>query len=338
MREKITLYWEKICLFIKTWSAEAMSKVKNYKFRMPGRRWWYRFFIVVLALVACGYISIFILFAWFSKDLPTPNKVVRRDGFSTKIYDRNGQLLYDVYKDAKRSPVVWEDIPDALKNATVSVEDKDFYKHQGVDPLTPFRIIKNYIVLHQLTGGSTLTQQLVKNVLLTSDRTVTRKIKEFILAVQIEAKYKKSEILLMYLNEAPYGGSAWGVGTAADQYFGKPIKDLDLAECAILAGLPQRPNVYSPFSKTPTAYIDRTTHVLQRMVEDGYINEETRQKALEEVKNFKFSVNTTQLEAPHFVFWIKDQLVAKYGQDVVDGGGLKVTTTLDLNLQRGVQQ
>ena len=338
MREKIILYWERIWLLIKNWSVDAFDKVKKYKFTMPGRRWWYRFFIVVLVLIACGYISIFILFAWFSKDLPTPNKVVRRDGFSTKIYDRNGQLLYDVYKDAKRSPVVWEDVPDGLKNATVAVEDKDFYKHQGFDPLTPFRIIKNYIVLHQLTGGSTLTQQLVKNVLLTSDRTVTRKIKEFILAVQIEAKYKKSEILLMYLNEAPYGGSAWGVGTAADQYFGKPVKDLDLAECVILAGLPQRPNVYSPFSKTPTAYIDRTTHVLQRMVEDGYINDETRKKALEEVKNYKFAINTTQLEAPHFVFWIRDQLVAKYGQDMVDGGGLKVTTTLDLNLQRGVQQ
>jgi 1A family penicillin-binding protein len=311
---------------------------KPIQFKRPNRRWWYRFFMVLLGLAVFGYVGTLIVFAWFSKDLPTPNKVVRQEGFSSQIYDRNGQLLYEVYKDANRLPVTFDQLPTNLKNATVAVEDKDFYKHGGFDPLAPLRIIKNIFVLHKLTGGSTLTQQLVKNVLLTSDVTVTRKIKEFILAVQIDAKYKKDEVLLMYLNEAPYGGSNWGVGTAAKAYFDKEVKDLDLAECAILAGLPQRPNAYSPFSSTPTLYIDRTNHVLDRMKEDGYINVDTENKAMEEVKSYKFYTNQSQLQAPHFVFWIEDQLVQTYGQDEVDGGGLKVTTTLDLDMQSRVQK
>lgn len=299
---------------------------------------WYRIFLGFLTLTVIGFFLVLVVFAVFSADLPTPNKVVRREGFSSRIYDRNGQLLYDIYKDINRQPVTWEEIPEALKNATIAVEDKDFYKHQGFDPLAPLRIVKNVFVFKKLTGGSTLTQQLVKNVLLNSDRTITRKLKEFILSVQIEAKYKKNEILLMYLNEAPYGGTDWGVGAAAQQYFGKPVKDLSLAESAILAGLPQRPSVYSPFSKTPTAYIDRTAHVLERMVEDGYISDETRQATLEEVKNYKFGENKNTFQAPHFVLWVKEVLSQKYGEEVVEGGGLKITTTLDLKLQDKVQQ
>ncbi|MFA5895265.1 MAG: transglycosylase domain-containing protein, partial [Candidatus Shapirobacteria bacterium] len=167
-----------------------ISRLKSINF--GSRRFWYRAVLALLVMGLVGYVAVLVAFVWYSKDLPTPNKVVRRDGFSSRIYDRNGELVYDVYKDAKRVPVVWEDVPDTLKNATVAVEDKDFYKHQGFDPLTPFRIIKNVFTLGKFTGGSTLTQQLVKNVLLTSDRTVTRKIKEFMLSVQIEAKYKKS--------------------------------------------------------------------------------------------------------------------------------------------------
>jgi len=177
----------------------------------------------------------------------------------------------------------------------------------------------------------------VKNVLLNSDVSVTRKIKEFMLAVQIEAKYKKSEILLMYLNEAPYGGADWGVGIAAEQYFGKNVRDINLVESVILAGLPQRPNVYSPFSKTPTAYIDRSAHVINRMVEDGYISEEVAKETLAAAKVYKFAENKSQLLAPHFIFWLKDELGRRYGEDVVEGGGLKITSTLDLKLQEKVQ-
>ncbi|HPJ17125.1 MAG TPA: PBP1A family penicillin-binding protein [Candidatus Woesebacteria bacterium] len=316
---------------IKCWWLSMKLKTKSKKF-------WYRLFFGSLVGILSIYFLFLVIFAWFSKDLPSPNKVVRRDGFSTRILDRNGEVIYDVYKDAKIMPVVWEEIPDSLKNATVAVEDKDFYKHQGFDILTPLRMVKNVFVFKKLTGGSTLTQQLVKNVLLTSERSVTRKIREFILAVQIEAKYKKSEILLMYLNEVPYGGSARGVGAAAEQYFGKKVKDLSLTESVILAGLPQRPNTYSPFSKTPKAYVDRSAHVINRMVEDGYISQEVAKTTLEEVKNFKFYENTSKLAAPHFVFWVKDILAEKYGDEMVEGGGLKVTTSLDLKIQEKTQQ
>lgn len=309
------------------------------KIKLPrGKQFWYWLFKLILILVVVGIVMLVAIFVWFSKDLPTPNKVVRIEGYASQIFDRNGELIYQVYRDANRTPVTWDEIPDTLKNATVAVEDKDFYKHQGFDPLAPFRIIKNVFYFHKLTGGSTLTQQLVKNVLLSSEVSVTRKIKEFILAVQIEAKYKKSEILLMYLNESPYGGSAWGVATAAKQYFGKEVKYLNLAESVILAGLPQRPSVYSPFSKTPTAYIARSQHVINRMVEDGYISEDVGKNTMEEVKNYKFFENKSTLLAQHFVFWIKDQLAEKYGEDMVEGGGLKITTTLDLNIQAKAQQ
>jgi len=313
-------------------------KRKFLKIDFRSKKFWYKVIFGFLILLVVGILATVILFAVYSKDLPSPTQVVRRDGFSSKIYDRNGELLYDVYKNQKRIPAVWSNVPDYLKKATVAVEDKSFYQHQGFDPLAPFRIIKNIFYFHKLTGGSTLTQQLVKNVLLSSETTITRKIKELILAVQIEAKYKKDDILLMYLNEAPYGGMAWGIEAGSQQYFNKPIKDLDLAECAILAGLPQRPNAYSPFSKTPTAYIDRTNHVLTRMVEDGYISQDAADKALEEAKTYKFNQNKSQISAPHFVLWVKDVLSQKYGEDVVDGGGLKITTTLDLSLQQEAEK
>ncbi|MDP4009602.1 MAG: transglycosylase domain-containing protein [Candidatus Shapirobacteria bacterium] len=310
--------------------------VKRPSFR--SKNTWLIIFKLALISIVVGFLGILILFVWYSKDLPTPAKVVRHEGYSSKIFDRNGELLYDVFKDANRTSVAWENVPDYLKKATIAVEDKDFYNHKGFDPLTPLRIVKNIFYFRKLTGGSTLTQQLVKNVLLTSDVSVTRKIKEFILAVQIEAKYNKDQILLMYLNEAPYGGSSWGVESASQQLFGKPVNQLNLTESVIMAGLPQRPSVYSPFSKTPTAYISRTNHVLDRMVEDGYISQDMENQTMEQVKIYKFNENRTTIQAPHFVFWIKDVLSKKYGEEVVEGGGLKITTTLDLKLQAEVEK
>lgn len=311
---------------LKTISRSVRGKFKERKFVL-------RLIYILLGLIVAGSIGIVILFAWYAKDLPTPTNVVRREGYSSQILDRNGQVLYDVFKGEKRSPATWDQIPDSLKKATIAVEDKDFYKHNGFDPMAPLRIIKNFFVMGKITGGSTLTQQLVKNVLLTSDRTVTRKIKELILAIQIEAKYKKDEILLMYLNEAPYGGTAWGVEIGAKQYFGKSVKDLSLVESIILAGIPQSPNNYSPYSKTPTAYIARADHVLTRMIEDGYVPANQKNQLMDQIKNYKFSGNKTAIQAPHFVFWVRDMLIEKYGEAAVEGDGLKITTTLDLDLQ-----
>ena len=174
-----------------------------------------------------GFLVTTVLFAWYSKDLPRPDKVVRREGFATKIFDRNSELLYDVFADQRRTPVTLDQIPQDLREATIAIEDKNFYKHEGFDPLGVVRAMFNTVFrFRRLAGGSTLTQQLVKNVLLTPERAVSRKIKEFVLAVQIENKYSKDEILQMYLNEAPYGGTAWGVEAAAETYFGKKVAEL----------------------------------------------------------------------------------------------------------------
>lgn len=288
-----------------------------------------------------GVIGLFILFIValpiLAFNLPSPDKLVRREGFSTKIYDRNGSLLYDIFSNQRRSPVKLEESPDYLNKATIAVEDKNFYKHQGYDMTGLLRAVWNIAIHHKLQGGSTLTQQLAKNVLLTSDRTLGRKIREFILATQIERRYSKDEILQMYLNEAPYGGTAWGVGAAADTYFGKPVKDLTLVETAILAGLPQRPSGYSPYGSDPKAYVGRATQVLKRMREDGYITREQEEEAVGQLPDVKFVGKGASFKAPHFVMYVKDQLEERYGVNMVEQGGLKVTTTLDWDLQEKAQ-
>src|SRR3972149_1656914 len=279
------------------------------------------------------FFATFLLLPLFAFNLPSPDQVVRREGYSTKILDRNGGVLYDIFLDQRRTSVPFDEIPIYLRQATIAIEDKNFYKHQGFDPTAYLRAVYNIFVKRRLQGGSTLTQQLVKNVLLSPERTVFRKIREFILAIQIERKYSKDEILRMYLNEAPYGGTAWGVGSAAEVYFGKKVKDLTLIESAILAGMPQRPSVYSPYSSTPNAYIGRTQEVLRRMREDDYITKDQEAAAREELENITFQDRAASFKAPHFVQYVQKVLSERYGEAVVEQGGLKVTTTLDLKLQ-----
>ncbi|MFZ5366326.1 MAG: penicillin-binding protein [Patescibacteria group bacterium] len=289
-----------------------------------------------LAIVILTFITAF-LFIWYAKDLPRPDKIVRREGFSTKIYDRQENLLYDVFSTQRRTPVELSEVPLYLREATIAIEDKDFYKHQGFDPKGWLRAVYNIFIHRKLQGGSTLTQQLVKNVLLSSERTLTRKIKEFILAVQIERKYTKDQILQMYLNEAPYGGTAWGVEAAAEVYFGKKVSQLTLVESAILAGLPQRPSLYSPFGQDKESYKWRTEQVLRRMREDGYISRELEIAAKKEIAKVEFAPKGTSFKAPHFVMYVKKLLEERYGERMVEQGGLKVVTTLDLDLQEKAQ-
>lgn len=288
-----------------------------------------------------GVIGIFILavivLPLMAFTLPTPDNVVRREGFSTKILDRNGKPLYDIFEDERRSPVSLDNIPDYLKKATISIEDKNFYSHGGFDLFGMVRGLSRIFTRGYAQGGSTLTQQLVKNVLLSSERSVVRKMKEFVLAVQIERKYSKDEILQMYLNEAPYGGNIRGVETASETYFGKSVKDINLVESAILAGIPQLPSRYSPYSSTPTAYIERSENVLRRMREDGHISKEQEEASIAELPNIKFQSKGSSFKAPHFVQYVQKILEDRYGANVIEQGGLRVTTTLDLNLQSKAQ-
>lgn len=293
----------------------------------------FAFYGLIVGIVAFIAVMSFIAF-----DLPSPDKVVRREGFSTKILDRNGEVLYDIYQDEKRVPVKLDDVPDYLKKATIAIEDKNFYKHEGFDILGIVRGFTRIFTRGRAQGGSTLTQQLVKNVLLTSERSVLRKIKEFVLAVQIERKYDKDEILLMYLNEAPYGGTAWGVEAASEAYFAKSVKDLNLVESAILAGLPQRPSYYSPYSGDSSAFMSRTNDVLRRMREDGYISSDQEDEANSMLSEVKFAGKGGNFKAPHFVQYVESILEEKYGAAFIEQGGYNVTTTLDWKVQEEAQK
>jgi 1A family penicillin-binding protein len=288
--------------------------------------------------VVIGFLGLFFILPLLAFNLPSPDKIVRKEGFSTKISDRNGQILYDIYANQNRTAINIKDVPNYLKEATIAIEDKNFYKHQGFDPIGMLRGFSRIFTQGYAEGGSTLTQQLVKNVLLTSERSVIRKVKEFVLAIQIERKYSKDEILQMYLNEAPYGGTSWGVGTAAETYFGKKVNDLNLIESAILAGLPQRPSAYSPYSSTPKAYVERTKQVLRRMREDGYITQDQEKDAISQLDSVEFQPRGANFKAPHFVQYVQNILEDRYGQAAVEQGGLQVTTTLDLSLQEKAQE
>lgn len=297
--------------------------------------------IALGALISLVSVLIFvtIIFFWFAKDLPRPGKVQRSEGFTTVILDRTGEKLYDVFQEENRIPLKnLSDAPKFLRDATIAVEDKNFYTHGGISSTGILRSLVNILVFHKLEGGSTLTQQLVKNVLLTQERTLPRKIKEAILAIQIERKYTKDEILQMYLSETPYGGPTVGVVTASDYYFGKKPSQLTLTESAFIAGLPQSPSAYSPFLSDTKAYVWRTEQVLRRMKEDGYITSAEESSAKAQIDQLPFSQNgNSSLRAPHFVAYVKELLVRQFGQDVFQKGGLTVTTSLDWALQEKAQ-
>ncbi len=311
---------------------------RKLNFRNIKMHTWATIAMVGFGFLAAGILFVALLFAWYAKDLPRPDKVHRTDGLSTTIVDRTGESLYDIYQDENRLPVKFEDIPLYLKQGTVAIEDKDFYKHQGLSPVGALRGLLACVTKRHCEGGSTLTQQLVKNVLLSNERSLPRKMKEDILAIQIERKYKKDEILQMYLNEAPYGGTAIGVESAAQLYFNKHVKELNLVESAFLSGLPQLPSAYSPFTGQDKAYVWRTEQVLRRMREDKYITPIQETEARKALGTLKFAEESSSLRAPHFVAYVKEQLMEKFGAKLVEGGGLKVTTTLDWKLQEKAQQ
>ncbi len=289
--------------------------------------------LTFFALVGFIFITS-ILFIVYSRDLPTPGKLSSGNlSQSTRILDRNGIVLYDIYGDQNRTYVELKDIPKTLQQATIAIEDKNFYGNQGFSITGIIRSILNIVFLRGITGGSTLTQQLVKNALLSPERSVQRKIKEFILAIQVDKRYSKDQILELYLNVAPYGGTNVGVETASEQYFGKKVNDLNLVESTILAGLPQRPSFYSPYSENSKAYIGRTEDVLRRMREDGYITKTEEENAKKELPNVKFLEKSQSIKAPHFSFYVKNLLIKQFGENFVEHGGLTVSTTLDYKLQ-----
>ena len=294
---------------------------------------------IVLFGAIGGAILVLTLFLWVSRNLPDPNEVQRKSGYSTVILDREGEeVLFDLYIDENRKFTPIEEVPEYLKQATVAVEDKDFYEHKGFDLMGMTRGILRLFTTGRAQGGSTLTQQLVKNALLSNERTVVRKIKEFVLAVRIESRFSKDEILQMYFNETPYGGTAWGVAAAAEMYFDKEVSELNLVECVVLAGLPQSPTRYSPYGRNPEAYITRSTIVARRMREDGYISKEVEAEILEMLPETEFQVLGTSIHAGHFVMHVRSLLEEMYGSEMLDQGGWKIITTLDWDLQAEAEE
>jgi len=254
---------------------------------------------------------------------------------STKIYDKTGEiLLYDIHQDTKRTDISFAEMGTNIKNATVAIEDSEFYNHGGIRLTSIVRaVLSNFFGSSRTQGGSTITQQLVKNTLLTQERSYTRKIKEWVLATKIDNSMPKEKILEYYLNENPYGGNVYGIEQASKTYFNKNALDLTLAEAAYLAAIPQSPTTLSPYGKNKEKLEARKNLVLSRMLELKFITDAEYDKAKKEIVTFVPQTNTG-IKAPHFVFFIKDYLEQKYGSDLVEKGGLKVTTTLDYDLQQ----
>jgi len=293
------------------------------------------FFKFIAILIIVGFLGAVGLFVWASRDLPNPNQLMDREvAQSTKIYDRTGEtVLYDIHGDKQRTLIQLKDIPNYVKNATIAVEDKNFYNHKGFSVLAILRTAVTDILFHKSAGASTLTQQFVKNAILSSEKTFTRKIKEIILAYRIEQKFSKDEILQMYLNEIPYGSTAYGVEAASQKYFNKDAKDLTLAEAAVLAALPQSPSYYFNHQD---ALLSRQKYILGLMVEQGYITQEEADKA--KAEKITFAPQSSNITAPHFVMYVKELLTEKYGEKMVEEGGLKIITTIDLYKQQAAEE
>ncbi|RPJ73292.1 MAG: hypothetical protein EHM20_12475, partial [Alphaproteobacteria bacterium] len=281
-----------------------------------------------------AFVGVILLVFYYVWDLPKPEKFTETPFIqSTKIYDRTGKvLLYDIYGEEKREVVPFDKISDNLKHAVLASEDARFYQHGGVDILRIFKAILIDIKSQSKSqGGSTITQQLIRSVYLTGQKSISRKIREAVLSIELEAKYSKDQIFDWYLNQVPFGENAYGAEAASQTYFNKPASDLTIAEAALLTAVLPAPSYYSPYGSHKEELLARKDLVLERMYKTGYITQEELEKAKEE--KLVFAESTISIKAPDFVFYVKKYLEEKYGDDYLKEKGLKVYTTLDYDLQ-----
>lgn len=316
----------------------TISKIKTLKIKKPK--------LLTPFTICLALISIFIYFKIFYR-LPHPGDLTTYlPKLTTQILDRNGQLLFKIYKQENRTLISLDTLPQHVTDAFIAAEDKDFYSHHGFSSNSIFRaFIKNihsfFTVCHlsitncHLEGGSTITQQLIKNTLLTSQRSLTRKAKELVLAIRTENTYDKRTIFQMYLNQIGFGGPAYGIQEAAQQYFSMDAQDLSLAQSSYLAGLTKAPSKYSPFGAHPELATNRQRFVLDQMLLLKFISQKDYQKALK--TKLEFTSLKIEIQAPHFVMYVKDILVDQFGENLVNHGGLIVTTTLDLGIHKQFQ-
>ncbi|MCR4274641.1 MAG: PBP1A family penicillin-binding protein [Candidatus Campbellbacteria bacterium] len=299
------------------------------------------YYTAALLLLGLGALGAGVVLFW-AASLRLPDFDVfeeRKVQQSTKIYDRTGEvLLYDLHENIQRTVIPFDQISRNVKNATVAIEDAEFYQHHGIKWSSLFRaVLVNILSLQYSQGGSTITQQVVKNSLLTQEKTISRKLKEWVLALKLEQNLSKEEILALYLNETPYGGSVYGVEEASRTFFHKDASEITLSESAYLAALPQAPTFYSPYGDNVDKLEDRKNLVLSRMLEDKFITQEEYDTAKIEKVEFKPRPEKGLL-APHFVFYILQYLEQKYGQNALEEDGLRVITTLDYELQEQAEE
>jgi len=285
--------------------------------------------IIIFISLICGLFYYSII-----RDLPNVNDIYNPPKLSTKIYDRNGVLLYTFYKDENRSWVELKQIPKVMIEATIAIEDKDFFNHKGISVKGIFQALWHNVRNSDtgLRGGSTITQQLVKNVFLSGEKTWKRKISELVLALMVENKLSKNEILERYFNQVAYGGETYGVEAAAEKYFGKKIEDINLNEATFLAGLPAAPSSYLPNGQGLKLAYQRQRQVIDQMVTVGFIDTKTAQSLL--LNEVKIVEQDRGIKAPHFVFYIRDYLRDKLGFTNIERRGLAVVTTLDYEVQK----
>lgn len=290
-------------------------------------------FVLLVALIAGSIGSYYYIF----RDLPDPTGLQDYGviPLSTRIYDRNGDLLYEVFEEENRTPVDLDELPDYVPQATIAIEDRNFYDHGGISIFSGvLRAVKDMLLGGVKQGGSTITQQLVKSALLTPERTIKRKLREAVLAIQIEQFLTKDQILELYLSQVPYGGVSYGIQAASKSYFDKDAKDLELHEAALLAGLPVAPTAYNPYTNFERAKA-RQESVLDSMAIVGYITKEEAEAAKK--KELDIRPPRTEIQAPHFVFHVRQILEEEYGKPLVEEGGLEVTTTLDSEIQASAE-
>lgn len=317
-----------------------LNTLKLYIKRRVSKKTKIAFVATITISLLYSYTSFILMTAY---QLPSPERLVSNNkALTTEFFDRNGKPLYRMYEGRNRILVNLNELPKYLIQATIAAEDKNFYKHPGVDLLAIIRALRANLKKQptsdgaNLEGASTITQQLIKNTLLTPEKTYARKIKEIILALWAERIYSKEDILKMYFNESPYGGPIWGIEAASVTYFGKSSHDLTLAQASFLAGLPASPTQFSPFGSNPELSKLRQKEVLRMMVEDKFITQNQADLAFSEDLHLKPAQNN--IKGPHLVMYVKDLLSQKFGQRAVSQGGLKITTTLDLDIQEMVEK
>jgi len=279
------------------------------------------------------------LIIYYSKDLPRPEKFTEsRISQPTKIYDRKGEtLLYSIFGEEKREIISLKEMPDYLKNAVITAEDRKFYQHFGIDPKGIVRaILVNLKIKRPAQGGSTIPQQLIRSAFLSPEKTIERKMREIILSLELDRRYPKDQILEWYLNQVPFGSNAYGVEAAAQTFFGKNTKDLTLAEAATLASLIQMPSYLSPYGEHQDELLERKDYVLEQMEKENYLDQEECEKAKQEELNF--AKPAAPIIAPHFIIHVRKYLIEKYGEEYLKRKGFKVITSLDLELQKSAEE